>query len=166
VPPKPRWLKNVAKIRAAVEGAGVGFFDRSAVESLFGLRPRQANKLMAKFPTYLLGNGFVVPREAMVDFLEATERGRPYRAEQLRVAHVRDVVLEAQRELAARRVRFAVPPSVGFGDLPDTIRLSPGQLTVEFTDAKDLLQQLFRLSKAAAKDFDAFERLMEPGVRP
>ncbi len=163
MPPKPRWLKHVPRIRAAAEGAAVGYFDRAAVESLFDLRARQANKLMARLPTYLLGNGFVVPREAMVDFLRATERGQVYRAEQLRVARVREAVEEVKRDVAARKVRWQVSPAAlpkAVADLPETIRLAPGELAISFTDPKDLLQQLFLLSKAVATDFDRFEALV------
>lgn len=162
MPPKPRWLKKVAQIRATAEAAPVGYFDRAAVESLFSLRARQAQKLMARLPTHLLGNGFVVPREAMVAFLRATEHGQVYRAEQLRLAHVRDAVEEVKRDIAARKVRWSVSPAPprAVADLPDTVRLAPGELTISCSGAEDLLRQLFLLSKAVARDFDRFEAVV------
>ena len=45
-------------------------------------------------------------------------------------------------------------------DLPAGVLLQPGRLTVEFTQAEDLLARLFELSQVAAQDFDGFRRII------
>jgi hypothetical protein len=165
MPPKPRWLKRIPEIRVAVERSGVPFLDRGAVESLFGLRRRQALKMVHALGGYRVGNVFLAPRESVLYFLDATLRGKQYHAERVRRERILETIDEAKREIDARKVKLKVPSGAAakrtVAELPDGIQLSPTELRVEFAGAQDLLQKLFELSKAVAADLRRFEALVE-----
>jgi hypothetical protein len=161
MPPKPRWLKRVPQIRAAVEASPVPFFDRAAVEQLFRLKRRQAIHLVRNLAGYEVGKSLVAPRETLLAFLRSAELGGDYQGEVLRLRRVREAVEDAERLLAARKVKIQAPAAPRLiKDLPPGIRLAPGQLEVDCDGAQDLLQKLFALSRAIAGDFPAFETLV------
>lgn len=161
MPPKPRWLKRVPRIRATVEASDVPFFDRAAIEKLFGVKRRQAIHLVRNLAGYEVGNALVAPRETVLAFLRAKQTGGDYQGEVLRLRRVREAVEEAERLLEARKVTIKVPAATRtLKELPAGIRLGPGLLEVECTDAQDLLQKLFALSRTIATDFKAFEGLI------
>jgi hypothetical protein len=148
----------------AVETADAPFLDRSAVESLFGLRRRQALKLVHALGGYRVGNVLLAPRDSVLHFLDATSRGKLYRAERVRRERILESIEEAKREIDARKVKLKVPTGTAakrtVAELPEGIRLSPTELRVTFSGAQDLLQKLYELSKAIAADFARFESLM------
>ena len=164
MPPKPRWLKRLPDIRVAVERSEVPFLDRSGIESLFGLRRRQALKMVHALGGYRVGNVFLAPRDSVLHFLDATLRGRQYRAERVRRERILETIDEAKREIDARKVKLKVPSGAAakrtVAELPGGIHLSPTELRVEFAGAQDLLQKLFDLSKAIAADLRRFEALV------
>ena len=167
MPPKPRWLKRLPEIRVALDRANAPFLDRSSVESLFGVRRRQALKLVHALGGYRVGNVLLAPRQAVLDFLDATLRGKQYRAERVRRERVIDTIEEARREIHARKVTFKVPvvgPKRTLAELPEGVRLSPTELQVSFAGAQDLLEKLFQLSRAMAADFARFEGLVGEGT--
>src|SRR5574341_622892 len=98
MPPKPRWLKRLPEIRVAVERSRVPFLDRSAIESLFGLRRRQALKMVRALGGYRVGNVFLAPRDSVLDFLDATLRGKQYRADRVRRERILETIEDAKRE--------------------------------------------------------------------
>jgi len=156
-------MRRLAEIRVAVDTADVPFLDRSAVESLFGLRRRQALKMVHALGGYRVGNVLLAPRESVLHFLDATRRGKLYRAECVRRERILETIEEAKREIDARRVKLKVPTGAAakrtVAELPEGIRLSPTELRVLFAGAQDLLQKLYELSKAIAADFARFETL-------
>jgi hypothetical protein len=162
VPSKPSWVKRIPQIRSAVERLDAPFVDRRGIETLFRLRSRQAVKLLRLLAGYQVGNALVVSREGLLRFLVATEKGDLYRAEELRSVRVKEALEEARLEANARKVRFTVAANLGasLADLPPSVKLAAGELHVTFKDSKDLLQQLYQLSRAIGRDFTAFERLL------
>jgi hypothetical protein len=147
----------------AVETADVPFLDRSGVEALFGLRRRQALKMVHALGGYRVGNVLLAPRESVLHFLDATRRGKLYRAERVRRERILETIEEAKREIDARKVKLKVPRAAAakrtVAELPEGIRLSPTELRVTFSSGQDLLQKLYELSRAIAADFPRFEAL-------
>ena len=136
------------------------FLDRHAIERLFAIKRRAANDLMRKLPSIRIGNASAVPRRALADYLLALEHGREYRADALRRERLREILIDAQKDLAARSLRFPVSPQARTIDtLPPTIQLAPGELHIRFTTVTDLLTQLFGLARAIAADGGKFEDL-------
>jgi hypothetical protein len=162
VPAKPSWIRKIGTIRASLERLSTPVLDRGAIELLFGLRRRQAVRLAHSLGARRVGGALVIERSRVLAFLS----GRPVRleatGEEARRQHLRDAIAEAKRELVAQRVRIAVAPKTierSIAALPATIKLTPGTLQLTFSDAQDLLQQLFLLSQTIGQDYRAFEVL-------
>jgi hypothetical protein len=165
MPSKPSWFRRLRKIRATALATDSPFFDRESLERLFGLGRRQAINLAHQLGGYTVGKALLVPRANLLAFLEATVEGRPYQAEEDRRRRVREAVDDARRDLDARRVTFKVPvvATRTIKDLPPGVQVGPGRLELTGTDANDLLQKLFALSRAIAGDFKTFEAMVDSG---
>jgi hypothetical protein len=165
MPSKPSWFRRLRKITATVEATDSPFFDREALERVFGLKRRQAINLAHELGGYSVGKALLVPRETLVAFLAATGEGQAYQVEEHRRRRVREAVDEARRDLDARRVTFKVPvvASRTIKDLPAGVLVGPGRLEVTGANANDLLQKLFALSRAIASDFRTFEGIVDRG---
>jgi hypothetical protein len=166
MPPKPSWMKRIPDIKASLEASSAApFLDRPAVEKLFRLHRSQAVKLLRKLSSHQVGNALAAPRERVLAFVRAAQKDKEYRAEQVRRQRVGEVLQEAKADAAARAVRFPIAPSSlprSLAELPPSIRLTPGHLAISFNDPKELLQQLYALSRALARDFSALERVARP----
>lgn len=166
MPRKPSWHGNLGRIRAVVQALNAPLLDRRAIEKAFGVGPRTAQELILKIGPERL-RGHVVPRDAVLRYLQAIARGLPYLTEAARRHHVAQVLRQARSTLEdlGQDVRFPVRRADAAGraiaGLPDTIRIAPGELRVAFNDSQDLFQQLFSLCRAIAKDFPAFEALVQ-----
>jgi hypothetical protein len=162
-PRKPSWLSKVAKIQKDFEATDAPFFDRSSIETLFGLGPRQALNLVHDLGSHRFGNVMVVPRQRVRELLAATKAGKPYAVEVRRVERVREALIKARQGVEARHRRFTVSPAPrAMADLPATIRLGPGELSISFDGVDGLLRQLFQLSRAIAADMLRFEAIVKP----
>ena len=162
MPRNPSWYALVPKILEGLRLPDVPpFLDRPAVETLFGVRRRQAIQLLRRFGGYQVGKTFLAPREAVMRFLCEPRRRIATELEKGRFERVSSVLGKARQELHQRRIPIAVPPEVlrlEISGLPEGICLEAGRLTVRFEKPMDLLQKLFALSQALANDFEAFER--------
>jgi hypothetical protein len=162
MPDQPSWIEHVPKILEVLECPGAPpFLDRPSVERLFGVRRRQAIQLLGRLGGYQVGKTFLVPREAVVDFLRAPKRRLASDLEKGRFERVANTLGQARQDLHQRRVPIAIPAEtlrLEISGLPEGIHLETGQLTVCFDKPIDLLQKLFALSQALANDFETFER--------
>ena len=162
-PPKPSWLKNVAKMQQILEKADIPYYDRAGIETLFGLGPRQAVNMLRDLGSHRFGNVMVVPRQRVRELLAATKAGKPYAVEVRRVERVREALIKARQGVEARHRRFTVSPAPqAMADLPASIRLGPGELSISFDGVDGLLRQLFQLSRAIAADMLRFEAIVKP----
>lgn len=165
-PTNSLWLRNIRRMRVTVERYQEPFLDRHAIERLFAIKRRAANDLMRKLPSIRIGNASAVPRQALADYLLAFEHGREYRTEAVRRERLREILLEAQRDNEARKVRFSVSPAAKtIETLPPTVRIAPGELHIAFQSVQDLCAQLFALSKAIASDVQTLEKIAAPPAR-
>ena len=162
MPPKPSWLRRIPEMRETLKGVKAPLLDRASLERLFRVSPRRAMKLAHEIGAVEVGHSLVIERWKVAKFLEARQLGRAVAVEKIRRQRLREAIDEARRDVVARAVRIPVSPAVAaqatFANLPATIELGRGELRVAFKDAGDLLQQLFTLSKAIGRDFQAFER--------
>lgn len=160
MPPKPSWLKRIPAIRATLEGLSEPLLDRAAIEQLFRVSPRRAMRLAHDMGARQVGHALVVEREDVLAFVTDRQLERVRVLERARRRHLRDAIEEAQRDLAARRVRITMPATGSAStlrELPSSVALGPNGLHVTFTDPQDLLRQLLLLSRAIAHDYPAFE---------
>jgi len=162
MPDQPSWIERVPKILETLESTGAPpFLDRSAVETLFGVRRRQAIQLLHRFGGYQVGKTFLVPRKAVIGFLRDPHRRTAAELEKGRFERVANALREGRQQLDQRRIPIPVAEEtlrIDIAGLPEGIRLTPGELSVRFEQPVELLQKLFALSQALANDFAAFER--------
>jgi len=159
VPAKPSWLLHIPEIRAILAESGLPVVDRGVIQSVFGLGRRQAIELMHRFGGYQAGRTFLVERDRLIAEMDAIGSSDEYQREVTRHEKLTTAVAKLQRERRAKEVRFAVPPGVRetrMATLPESVRLEPGKLEIEFSGSQDLLAKLFALSQAAANDYDRF----------
>jgi hypothetical protein len=162
MPDQPSWIERVSEILASLNSAEAPpFLDRPAIETLFGLRRRQAIELLHRCGGYQVGKTFLVPREALVRFLEDPRYRWAASTETARFEHVRLALGQFRQQLEQRRISIPATPDafrLEFSGLPDGIRIEAGQLTVSFDQPSELLEKLFALARALANDYDTFER--------
>jgi hypothetical protein len=193
MPATPRWHADLGKIRLAVAQMTAPFLDRRAIEKLFGLRARQANKLMASLDGYRVGPSVVVSREQLLKKLDPkpdppaktdpdSEAGpapkgkktaRPVlpplkvsRAARVRKARVVEE-LDALRGRRRPRTVAAPPTRMAGASLPPGVEVaSAGELRIGFETPEDLLGRILGLAQAAAGDFAAFAAALEYQAAP
>jgi hypothetical protein len=166
MPTQPSWHLRVPQIRAALSSpTAPPFVDRPAVEALFGLRRRQAIRILTACGGYQIGKTFLVPREAVLDFLDRVEKTGAVEQAWRRKQRVSAALNEAAHQMAARNVRIATDPEGlprSSGGLSPAIELvAPGKLQIRYQNVTDLLARIAELAAAATQDFPRFRRLFE-----
>lgn len=148
MPSHAQWLHRLPGIIQALNGITAPVLDRSSIESLFALRRRQAQKLMRTWGGFQSGRTSLIERTALLRKLKRLANGADVQAEVQRRRRLTD-------ELSAVRIRV-VDVKASAAELPSGIQLEPGRLTIGFESVEELLERLFLLSQAAARDFDGF----------
>jgi hypothetical protein len=166
LPNQPTWLEHVPDILAKVQSEKTPpILDRQAIEGLFRIRRRQAIVLLHRFAGYQVGRTFVVPREAVIEFLQKILAGGSLEQAEAKKKHVIEFLGEARQGLQLPSILLPDTKlsDITFDGLPLGIRLQPDELTIHFQDATDLLQKLLSLSQALANDFEALEFKLAAG---
>jgi hypothetical protein len=171
MPAKPSWHAHLPKIRRELTALELPFVDRGAIQTLFGIRRRQANYLMRALGGYQIGRSAVVDRQELLLRLDemAANRGIA-QAESRRKASVLET-LDKLRRQAARPRRIVPPPPLpraAASSLPAGIAIaSPGELAIRFSSPEELLGRILGLVQSASKDFAGFATSLAsplPGV--
>lgn len=165
MPAKPAWLLHIPEIIAQLEVFEVPVLDRAIVESLFGLRRRQAIELLHHFGGYKSGQTFLVERQRLLGALRRLADGEDCQSEVRRRERLQETVDRLRRDRGALQVKIPVSPEVWnrkMATLPSGITLEAGRLQVDFDGSEDLLAKLYELARAAANDYDRFRTAAEP----
>jgi hypothetical protein len=163
---KPRWWNRIPDICVALAESERPVIDRSAVETLFGLRRRQAINVLIRFGAYQLGRTFLIGREQLIERLAALHAGDDCQFEVARRERVSAEIAKIQRTRRSEGVRIPVTQDVfsaSMRTLSPDVQLRPGKLNVEFAGPEDLLRKLFCLSQCVANDYAHFERAATGG---
>ncbi len=115
---------------------------------------------MARFGAQRLGNLLVVERSTLAAKLRELTTQDEVVQQLRRHERVRAAMQEGRAGVKFARITLPEPTAGSLAHLPGSIRLAPGHLAIDFTDAIDLLTQLTELSKAIGEDFDHFEALL------
>jgi hypothetical protein len=166
MPAQPSWHLRVPQIRAALEApAAPPFLDRPAIETLFGLRRRQAIRILTACGGYQVGKTFLASREALLQFIGQAEASGGVERMAARRNRISAALTEAARQSAARQTQVRTAPDLLIrqpSGLPGGVRLAgPGALEIRYDGATDLLGRIAELAAAAANDFPRFRRLFE-----
>jgi hypothetical protein len=165
MPATASWLLHLDEIRSMLSEVTLPVIDRAVIESVFGLRRRQAIELLNQLGgAYKSGKTLLIERTRLIAELDRIAAGGEYRQEQARHEKLTAALARFQRTRRAQEVRIEVSPDV-FGTrvagLPAAVRLQAGKLEVQFSGCQDLVGKLFSVAQAALNDFDAFRNLSD-----
>ncbi len=166
MPAQPSWHLRVPQIQAALASpASPPFFDRPAVEKLFGLRRRQAIRILTACGGYQVGKTFLVERQALLGYLDDCEKAGAVDRIRQRKQRISAALNEVAHAVAAQRTHIRIDPDLlrrRPADLPAAIELvAPGKIQISYHGATDLLAQIAELAAAASNDFPRFQKLFE-----
>jgi len=168
VPAQPTWFPRLTQIVAELRVMkNVYVIDRQAFERLFRVRDRRARVLMSRFAGMQIGHAWAVDRLQLIEALGAIQRGEDFQWEQRRRERIAAVYEKVKREHPARQVQIPVTKesrSRTVSSLPSGVKLSPGELHIQFAGAEELATKLFELSQAMVRDWDAFARAADPNT--
>ena len=166
------WLPRLAEIRAVLAGMDAPVLGRLEVERLFGLRRRQALRLLSPLATLEAGRTGLVRRETLLEWLDGLAAKKSVALEITRRQKL-DRSLDNQlqalaRQAEARRRAVAVPESDGVDEdaWPAGVTLTHlsengGELRIRYEYAEDLLGRVLALTELAAEDPDRFAARVE-----
>ena len=137
--------------------------DRASIETLFGVKRRQAISLLHRFGGYQTGKTFLVNRLDLIGLLEAIGAGETLAYQQRRRQRVVAALDKARRYRQAAAVKIPLRPQAPYRveGLAKGIELQPGRLMVEFAGAEELLSKLYELAQTVAHDFERFKAAVE-----
>lgn len=169
MPDQPSWIDRLPDIAHSLEAPDAPpFLDRPAIERLFGLRRRQSIALMHRLGGYQVGKTFLVDRQTLLAFLEDPLRRHVADVEARRFRTVGERLALAREERHFRRISIPASPPVfkiDLDTLPAGIDIGHRKLTVHFDHPRELIEKLFALSQALAKEYEAFEAAWESANR-
>ena len=170
MPDQPSWIDRLPDIARSLEASDAPpFLDRPAIERLFGLlRRRQSIALMRRMGGYQVGKTFLVDRQALLAYLADPLRRHVADVEARRFRSVGERLARGREERHFRRISIpATRPvyHINLDSLPAGIDIGHRELTVHFDHPRDLLEKLFALSQALAKEYESFEAAWESANR-
>ncbi|MBM3729099.1 MAG: hypothetical protein FJW40_27200 [Acidobacteria bacterium] len=167
----PSWIHRIPEMIEALALAGAERIDRRLVETLFDLRRSAAKELLRRMGAGLCGHSLVISRGLLMARLREAYEHPGYRWEVERHERVERLIHESRAGHRRHTViaidendrrRLAVQNVAG---LPESIRLAPGQLLINFAGMEDLLRQLMLLLQACDNDFETLATLTQPPPR-
>jgi hypothetical protein len=166
MPAQPSWHLRVPEIRASLtHSSSPPFLDRPAIEKLFGLRRRQAIRILTACGGYQVGKTFLVHREVLLAYLEEVAADGSVERIRQRKVRISAALNDGANQVAAQNTRIQTEADLLRrlpGDLPGAIELiGPGKIQISFHGATDLLAQIAELAAAATNDFARFRKIFE-----
>ncbi|WP_420239749.1 hypothetical protein ACOBR2_09345 [Telmatobacter bradus] len=163
--PKPiSWSNRMHEIRDRVRRSKVQTWNRRDLENLFLVKRASAQSLMKAIGGIQnIGGTHLVDRVVLLQFLE-----RAIGAEDLSLS-VQQSKLNSGPVPKPRRLTFSLPAemrSIMVDDLPETIRLEPGRLTIEGEDAEAIIESLYMLAQAMQNDLYTVQVMLDPVPHP
>jgi hypothetical protein len=166
MPTRALWLDRLPEITEQLDSPDLPpLLDRPCIELLFGVKRRQAIRLLAALGGYQSGKTFLVRRDELARRLTELAKTRTAQLARARKVRMVEAMADAQRDLAVRLTEIQTGPDVENRhpqQIPATIRVaSHGTLEIRFSNAEDLLAQVVELASAASNDFPAFRKIFE-----
>lgn len=164
MPRKTEWTRKLTRALDELPRLHAPMIDRAAIERLFDVSPRQALRILKRLSPKRAGSSLTIERGELIQKLEALRNDEGVEFERRRQDRIAVEIDRLRRETASRRIAIPVDPSVTerrLAELPPGIALTPGQLTVRFTSAENLLALLVELAHAIGNDFARFEQIIE-----
>jgi hypothetical protein len=165
LPAKPKWYSNIDDIVRKLENLPRLFVDRATIEHLFGVGRRRAQQILSPCVTDRVGSNGVADRTALISYLRHLGNKEEAYYERRRRRSVAASVSNLQRQWSATPPLMIQAPDAllehKVENLPDSIRLERGRITLTFTEPHEAVQQMIALATAIAKDPHRFRALVQ-----
>ncbi len=153
MPDKPSYLVRLPAILAEARcPKPIPFFRRGDIETLFGLKRRQAIQLMHKVGAIRVSSELAVDQRDLVAWIERVIASPEAAQEEARHLRVIDKIVELKAETAARSRKIVLPDAPPAPGFPQGVTLAPGVLQIEFETGQELLERLFGLARVFASN--------------
>ena len=155
------WTPRAAAILATVKRSPFERFAHAEIRVYFGIEKNAAHRVLRAFGAEPQAGRLFLTKPQLIGGLTAVIRGTAYTNTESRLKRIAGRMEEWSRQHPARAVKTKMRrEELAFqtvAGLPDTIRLSPGELRMRFADLPDMVAQLMKLAHAALNDLPALE---------
>ncbi len=174
MPAQPSWHARAAQIRRDLDRLAVPVLDRAAVEQLFGIERRTAQRLLRTLDGHVSSQVAVVTRASVIAMLDRLLAGKPVPAEAARKERLADALASLAQEAIPRTTAIEAVPAPPPGDgWPEGVAVSApvaasgsgpesgsesalGSLQIAFSTPEELLGRILALTEQAAEDYAGF----------
>ncbi len=159
--PRPiSWLPRLHIITRTIANSVRSHYDRRDLQTLFELQPRAAQKLLELLPSVQIGTSKLIDREVLSAFLERVRQNDDIGQliAQIRLENAPKPLKKIRSRISL--VRHDLPPAT-LDSLPESIRLTPGNLAIVFETVEQLAEALLALARVLENDGDAFTQTYE-----
>ena len=156
-----KWISRLHEIRERVVHSKLETWDRKAIENLFDVRRVTAQSLMRAIGELSnVAGAHLTSRSSLLDFVDY-----------VLASDDMEVAVRARIDTAAapppQKKGFILPVpeeyrAVRLADLPESIVVDHGQLTIRGAHAFEILQDLAVLARALENDVDSFVQAWNP----
>ncbi|WP_433964433.1 hypothetical protein [Tunturiibacter gelidiferens] len=158
--PRPvKWVRDLHAIRARSMNSRTETWSRADIEKLFNVGRVTAQTLTRAIgEVQTVAGAHFVERNSLIAFLDAMIAA-PSVDEALRIR-----VVDAPSPPRRGPLKVSLPADLRNAmvrDLPDHIRIAPGELTIRASGMENLLESLVALAKVLENDFAGLQKLME-----
>jgi hypothetical protein len=161
MPARPAWISRINEICSELESLRRPFVDRATLEVLLQVGRRRAQQILAPCVSHQVGSSGLAARDAVIRHLREIAAGEQERFEIERRHKVADVIEKLRRErIESPQVLVEAPVRVfsqQLRNLPAGVSITPGRITVEFTEPRQALEKLLALAMAIGNDYEQFE---------
>ena len=163
MPDKPTWYGRLDQVIAELADLPWPWVDRETLQSLLQVGPRRAQQILRPCVTRQVGANGVAGREELIAYLKRLAAGDDAHYERRRRQKLAQVLEKLRQEALAQPKVLVAAPTVllnqQFAQMPDSVSISPGAISITFSSPSEALERLLALAMAIGNDFDEFERM-------
>ena len=166
----PSWIHRIPEMIEILALADVERVDRQLAERLFDLRRTAAKALLRRLGAELCGHSLVISRGLLMARLREALENPEWTWETQRRRAMQDRIQAARPERQRRSVVALAGEfqkslhGICVPDLPATIELQPGKVSIQCRNMEHLLEQLVQLAKVLDNDYETMRHHIEQAI--
>jgi hypothetical protein len=163
MPAKPVWYGRLDHIIADLDSLPHPWVDRATLQQILGIGRRRAQQILQPCVTLQLGANSLADRRRLINYLRLLAGGKAAFYENRRRQKLAEAIDGWRtRRLEQPQLEVEAPVTVvrrRFHDLPSGVSISPGRITIDFSEPPEALEKLLALAMAIGNDLSGFESL-------
>ena len=152
------WINQLRETLGVLTSIDEPVLTTNALATALKTSRRQASRIMRQLGARKEAGNLMIERPRLIDRLNKVANGEPAQFEANRQKRLVRVIVEARKVVRARETVLHPKPTRGF---PQAVKVFPGKLEIEYSDAVGLLTTLMELGQSAAEDLDWFKEQVE-----